>query len=222
MAEKVEYVIIPGDTVDGIGIYPSQEEELSIHDIYGQYEELARLLKQVPEHMRVIMLPGNHDAVRPAEPQPTFPEEIRSLFPQNVIFAGNPCYFSIHGIEIMAYHGRSMDDFIKALPSLDYSKGINIMEEMLKRRHLVPIYGGRTPIAPEHKDLLVIDRIPDIFVTGHGHSTGIKKYRGITLINASAWQSQTSYQKMHNFIPDPAKATVFDLRTGRTELLDFS
>jgi DNA polymerase II small subunit len=130
VAEKVEYVIIPGDTVDGIGIYPAQEEELAIHDIYGQYEELARLLKQVPEHVKVIMLPGNHDAVRPAEPQPTFPGEVRELFPPNVIFVGNPCYFSVCGVEILAYHGRSMDDFIKALPSLDYSKAIKIMKEM--------------------------------------------------------------------------------------------
>jgi DNA polymerase II small subunit len=86
----------------------------------------------------------------------------------------------------------------------------------------VPIYGGRTPIAPEHKDYLVIDKIPDIFVTGHGHSTGMSSYHGITLINASAWQSQTNYQKMHNFIPDPAKATIFNLKTGRADIMDFN
>lgn len=222
VAKKVRYLIVPGDTVDGIGIYPDQEEELAIDDIYGQYEELARLLGKVPEHVKVIMLPGNHDAVRPAEPQPTFPEEIRKLFPHNVIFVGNPCYFSLHGVEILAYHGRSMDDFIKALPSLDYSKAIKIMVEMLKKRHLAPIYGGRTPIAPEHKDHLIIDRIPDIFVTGHGHSTGIEKYRGVMLINASAWQSQTNYQKMHNFIPDPAKVPIFNLQTGEPSIIDFS
>ncbi|UCE39222.1 MAG: DNA-directed DNA polymerase II small subunit [Thermoplasmata archaeon] len=222
VAKKVGYLVVPGDTVDGIGIYPDQEEELAIDDIYGQYEELARLLSQVPEHIKVIMQPGNHDAVRPAEPQPTFPQEIRDLFPQNVIFTGNPCYFSLHGVEILAYHGRSMDDFIKALPSLDYGQAIKIMINMLKKRHLVPIYGGRTPIAPEHKDYLVIDRIPDIFVTGHGHSTGLKKYRGITLINASCWQSQTNYQKMHNFVPDPGKIPIFNLHTGEVSIMDFS
>jgi DNA polymerase II small subunit len=222
VAKKVGYIVIPGDVVDGIGIYPDQEEELEIEDIYGQYEELARLIRKVPEHIKVIMLPGNHDAVRPAEPQPTFSMEIQKLFPQNVIFVGNPCYFNIHGVNILAYHGRSMDDFIKALPSLDYSKAIKIMIEMLKKRHLAPIYGGRTPIAPEHRDYLVIDKIPDIFVTGHGHSTGMKQYRGITLINASAWQSQTSFQKMHNFIPDPAKVPIFNLQTGEPSIIDFS
>jgi DNA polymerase II small subunit len=222
VAEKLRYIIVPGDTVDGIGIYPDQEEELAIDDIYGQYEELARLLSKVPERIQVIMLPGNHDAVRPAEPQPTFPDEIRSLFPQNTIFMGNPSYFSLKGVEVLAYHGRSMDDFIKALPSLDYGEAIKIMIKMLQKRHLVPIYGGRTPIAPEHKDYLVIDRIPDIFVTGHGHSTGMKKYRGVTLINASAWQSQTNFQKMHNFLPDPGKVPIFNLHTGDASIIDFS
>jgi DNA polymerase II small subunit len=218
----VDYIIIPGDVVDGIGIYPSQEEELKINDIYGQYEELARLLNQIPKGIKIIMLPGNHDAVRPAEPQPTFPEEVRNLFSENVTFLGNPSYFSINGVQILAYHGRSMDDFIKALPALDYSKAKKIMVQMLKKRHLVPIYGGRTPIAPEHKDYLVIDRIPDIFVTGHGHATDFGHYKSVTLINASCWQSQTKFQKMHNFVPDPAKVTLVNLATGKAEIRDFS
>jgi len=219
---KIEYIVVPGDTVDGIGIYPSQEEELKINDIYGQYEELARLFKKVPENIKVIMLPGNHDAVRPAEPQPTFPEEIRNLISDKVVFLGNPCYFSIKGVEILAYHGRSMDDFIKAIPQLDYRRAKKIMLEMLKKRHLVPIYGGRTPIAPEHKDYLVIDKVPDIFVTGHGHATDLGNYRNVTLINASCWQSQTKFQKMHNFVPDPAKVPIVNLATFETEIKDFS
>jgi DNA polymerase II small subunit len=219
---RIEYIVVPGDTVDGIGIYPSQEEELQINDIYGQYEELARLFNMIPENIKVIMTPGNHDAVRPAEPQPTFSEEIRNLFSNNVFFLGNPSYFSIHGVEILAYHGRSMDDFIKAVPHLDYTKAKKIMLQMLKKRHLVPIYGGRTPIAPEHSDYLVIDRIPDIFVTGHGHATDLGRYRNVTMINASCWQSQTKFQRMHNFVPDPAKVPIVDLATGETEIRQFS
>jgi DNA polymerase II small subunit len=220
--EKIEYIVVPGDTVDGIGIYPSQEEELKINDIYGQYEELARMFNMIPKKIKVIAIPGNHDAVRPAEPQPTFPEEVRQLFSENVVFLGNPSYFSIHGVEILAYHGRSMDDFIKALPQLDYRKAKKIMLQMLKKRHLVPIYGGRTPIAPEHSDYLVIDRIPDIFVTGHGHATDYGRYRNVNLINASCWQSQTKFQKMHNFIPDPAKVPIVNLATSEMEIMQFT
>jgi len=99
---------------------------------------------------------------------------------------------------------------------------LEIMKVMLKKHHLAPAYGGYTPLAPEHLDYMVIDRIPDIFVTGHVHLATIGAYRGVTLINASSWQSQTSYQKMLNFIPDPAKLPIADLKTGNVTMMDFS
>src|SRR3989344_3826422 len=41
-AHKLRYIFICGDVVDGVGIYPSQEKELSIPDIREQYKEAAR------------------------------------------------------------------------------------------------------------------------------------------------------------------------------------
>jgi DNA polymerase II small subunit len=38
VAGKIKYIVIPGDVVDGIGIYPNQEHELVITDLYKQYE----------------------------------------------------------------------------------------------------------------------------------------------------------------------------------------
>jgi hypothetical protein len=95
------------------------------------------------------------------------------------------------------------------------------MKEMLKRRHLASMYGGKTPLAPEPRDMMVIDTVPDIFVTGHVHGAGLSHYKGVRLINASTWQSQTSFQKMHNFTPDPAKlvpGAPGDRRDGHAEL----
>ncbi len=220
-ASNIKYIVIPGDAVDGIGVYPNQEDELLISDIFTQYEKLAELLSEIPEHIQIIISPGNHDAVRQAEPQPCFPENIRKLFSDNVLFVGNPCYLTLNGVEILLYHGRSMDDFVTNVQSLTYNTPIAIMKEMLKRRHLAPIYGGRTPIAPEQKDYLVIDRVPDIFVTGHVHSAGVGVYRNVTLINASAWQSQTNYQKEHNFVPDPGKIMITNLQTLKTRIMKF-
>ena len=54
-----------------------KDEKFAIDDIYGQYEALARMIAALPDRLRVILLPGNHDAVRPAEPQPTFPASIQ-------------------------------------------------------------------------------------------------------------------------------------------------
>jgi DNA polymerase II small subunit len=219
--KKIKYLIISGDVVDGIGVYPGQEADLEIPDIYAQYEKLANLLQAVPDQIQIIILPGNHDAVRPSEPQPAFPSEITKLFDSNIKFVGNPCYFTIHGVEVLAYHGRSMDDFITVFPAIDISMAIPMMVEMLKRRHLAPIYGGKTPIAPEHEDYLLIDRIPDIFVTGHGHATAVDSYRNVKLINASTWQSQTAYQKMMNYKPDPAKVPIVDLQTYQHIVMEF-
>ena len=79
VASKVKYIVLPGDLVDGIGIYPGQEKELTIPNIYQQYEALAKQLEILPSHLTILLQPGNHDAVRPAEPQPTFEKEIQSF-----------------------------------------------------------------------------------------------------------------------------------------------
>jgi DNA polymerase II small subunit len=222
VAKDIKYIIMPGDLVDGIGIYPNQEDELLIEDVYAQYAELARLISRIPKSIKIIMMPGNHDAVRLAEPQPALPQEIRSLFDPSIMFVGNPCYLQIEGRTILAYHGRSMDDFVSSVRNLTYAEPGNIMKEMLRRRHMAPIYGGKTALAPEQKDYLLIDRVPDIFVTGHVHACSIGEYRGIKLINASAWQSQTGFQRMHNQVPDPAKVPMIHLGTGEVWIEDFS
>ncbi|RLF54945.1 MAG: DNA-directed DNA polymerase II small subunit [Thermoplasmata archaeon] len=223
VARKIKYIIMPGDIVDGVGVYPGQDKELDVTDVYKQYELLSKELERIPDHITIILQPGNHDAVRPAEPQPALEKEIQDLFSgKEYIFVGNPCYLSIHGVEILSYHGQSLLDFSTNIPNLRYNQPIEVMKIALKKRHLAPIYGGHTPIAPEHEDYMVIDRIPDIFVTGHVHVSAIGEYRGVTLINASAWQAQTNYQKMMNFVPDPAKLPVVDLRSGNATSMDFN
>jgi len=223
VAGKIKYLVIPGDVVDGIGIYPNQEEELSITDVYRQYETLAEQIRNIPNHITILMQPGNHDAVRPAEPQPTFEKEIRDLFTGvDIRFAGNPCYFSLDSVEILSYHGQSLLDFSTNIQHLKYNEPIEVMKQMLRKHHLAPTYGGYTPLAPEHSDYMVIDQVPDIFVTGHVHLASIGEYRGVTLINASSWQSQTSYQKMLNFTPEPAKLPIVNLKSGNVTIMDFN
>ena len=223
VASKIKYLILPGDLVDGIGIYPNQEKELSITNIYEQYEVLAKQLELIPDHIAIILQPGNHDAVRPAEPQPAFEKEIQDLFSgKEFMFVGNPNYLSLHGVEILSYHGQSLLDFSTNIQHLNYNEPTEVMKVMLKKRHLAPTYGGYTPIAPEHSDYMIIDKVPDIFVTGHVHISNIDNYRGVTLINASSWQAQTSYQKMLNFIPDSAKLPIVNLKTGNATTMDFS
>ncbi len=213
VAEKTRYLVISGDDIDGVGIYPGQEEDLSIEDVYEQYEELAKKLEDIPENIKIVMQPGNHDAVRPALPQPSFEREIKDIFSHlNITFVGNPCYLEMDGVVVLSYHGQSIQDFATYIPGMNQNQPTKIMKEMLKRRHMAPIYGGVSSLAPEKEDYMVIDLIPDIFVTGHVHVTSVESYRNVLLINASAWQSQTEYQKMMNFMPDPAKAIVVNFK----------
>jgi DNA polymerase II small subunit len=221
VAQDINYIVMPGDLVDGIGIYPGQEEELVIEDVYDQYRTLAEMVKGIPDRISTVMMPGNHDAVRLAEPQPALSDDIKKIFDSRISFVGNPCLMEIEGRTILAYHGRSFDDFIANSRHLTYANPLDTMKEMLRRRHLAPIYGERTALAPEQKDYLVVDRVPNIFVTGHVHKCATADYKGIKLINASAWQSQTSFQRMHNLVPDPAKVPMVHLGTGEMWVEDF-
>ena len=209
IAGRVKYIILAGDVVDGIGVYPGQEEDLAIMDIYGQYEAAAAHLEEIPKEIKIIVSPGNHDAVRQAEPQPAFQGEIGELFPKNVMLVGNPAYVDIEGVNVLIYHGRSIDDLISKIPRLSYEQPHKVMEELLKRRHLSPVYGGRSPVAPEREDYLVIEEVPDILHSGHVHTYGTGFYRGVFMVNSSTWQAQTEFQKKVNLNPMPGNVALY-------------
>ena len=92
------------------------------------------------------MLPGNHDAVRPAEPQPTLEPDIQQDF-NTTTFVGNPCDFSLDGVRLLSYHGKSIDDFVAGLRTVTYRDPVEAMRQMLRRRHLAPQWGGKTPLS---------------------------------------------------------------------------
>ncbi len=210
VAEDVKYLIIGGDIVDGIGVYPNQDKELSIKDITEQYNEAAKFLGNIRSDIKIIIAPGNHDASRVAEPQPAVPEEYANALYEldNVEFISNPGVVSLDGINVLIYHGRSFDDLVMAVKQFTYERNDLLMEELLKKRHLAPIYGERTPLASELEDYLVIDEIPDVFHTGHVHVNSYKKYKGVHLINSGTFQTQTEFQKIYNIEPTPAEVPV--------------
>ena len=221
LGEDIDYLVIAGDVVDGIGIFPGQDRELAILDIYEQYAKAAEYLNAVPKHIKMIISPGNHDAVRQAEPQPCFPERITRLFRSDITFVGNPAMVDIGGVKVLIYHGRSMDDIIAGTRGFSYGDPAKPMASMLRFRHLSPIYGGRVSIAPEKKDHFVIDPVPDILHCGHVHTVGVSRYKNVLTINSGTWQSQTEFQKRMNLQPMPAKATVVDLASMEYRINSF-
>ena len=210
VAEDVKYLIIGGDIVDGIGVYPNQDKELAIKDITEQYNEAARFLGNIRSDIKIIIAPGNHDASRVAEPQPAVPEEYaKALYEfDDVEFISNPGVVSLDGIKVLIYHGRSFDDLVMAVKQFTHERNDLLMEELLQKRHLAPIYGERTPLASELEDYLVIDEVPDVFHTGHVHINTYRKFKGVHLINSGTFQTQTEFQKIYNIEPTPAEVPV--------------
>jgi DNA polymerase II small subunit len=217
LAGKVKYVVVAGDIADGIGIYPNQEKDLEIQDIYQQYRMFDDFVSSIPDYIEVIAIPGNHDAVRRGEPMPAIPQDLITCDCHRL---GNPTFCKLEGISHLLYHGTSFDSIIASVPKLNYREPQKVMVELLKRRHLSPLY-GRNPIVPEAIDYLVIDTEPEIFQTGHVHMNGIGKYRGALLLNSGTFQDLTDYQVKQGHVPTPGQVYVYEAKLGKINRVDF-
>ena len=233
IAKKVQYLFITGDVVDGVGVYPLQQQELIIKDIYQQYEELARYLKRVPPHIQIILSPGNHDAVRLEEPQPPLHKEYaQSLYGwPNLHLVSNPAVVNIHksknfpGFDVLMYHGYSFDHYIATVDHIrengGYDRADLVMKFLLQRRHLSPSHSAAIYIPDDEEDPLVLSKVPDIFACGHLHKAAIAQYRNVTLLCSSCWQGLTPFQEKMGHKPEPARVPIVNLQTRRCTMLNF-
>lgn len=224
VARRVRFVLICGDVVDGVGIYPNQDRELEYPTAEEQLAKAEEMIGRIPGHVRVIVAPGNHDPGRRALPQPAIPKKYNSGLweRENVIMVGNPAMVSLNGVKVAMFHGQSIDDIVKVTPGLSYDKPADVMKRLLRARHLSPIYGSQTPIAPESEDHLVMEDVPDIFHVGHVHRMEVDRYKGILLINSGSWQRQTPFQASVGMVPNPGIAVLVNLKTFGVFTSDYS
>jgi DNA polymerase II small subunit len=215
IVERIRYVIVAGDVVDGIGVYPGQELQLSERNLKRQYLVAKAFLEQVPKHMKLLIVPGNHDPVRQALPQPAVSADVASpLYElENAVHLGGPANVKLDGVNFLIYHGRSLDDVIATVPDLTYDRPVQAMEVLLKARHLAPTYGKRTALAPEVRDMLVIDPVPDVFHAGHVHTLDVGSYRGTLVVNSGTFQAQTPFQANMGIDPICSIVPILDLST---------
>jgi len=220
-AGKIKYLIINGDLVDGIGIYPSQQSDLTITNIYKQFDKATEMLSEIPEYIKIFYSSGNHEPVRNAIPRPAVPKKYsEGLINLGVECIGNPSIVQTHGVNTLIFHGDSMLDMNMLIPGLENDKSVETMKEYLKCRHLAPIFGKKTQIAPISKDWLTIDKIPDIFHTGHIHINDMGSYNKIMLVNSGCFQSQTDFMKSLGIHPTPGILSIIDLDTLKGTQLD--
>ncbi len=222
LAGKIKYVMVGGDLVDGIGVYPEQDKELTILDIYKQYSVFFDYIENIPDYIHVFVIPGNHDAVQRADPQPVLPKELIGEFKKsNVHFLSSPSYVEVEGLKVLSYHGTSLDSVIHNIAGCSYFKPETAMVEVLKRRHISPIYGDN-PIIPGKKDPLVMSDPPDILHMGHVHKNGIAEYHGTQVINSGTWQARTDYQIKLGHLPTPCILPVYETRKAAMSAINFN
>ncbi len=231
-ARKIKYLFIVGDNVDGVGIFPGQENFLKLKSMQEQYFLLADYLRKVPKRITMFMCPGQHDAVRVAEPQPAisrkYAEPIYNI--ENLVLVTNPCYVELlegdKKFKVLMYHGASIHTLINEIKELREMKAhscpAKAVKHMLKRRHLAPSHGDVVYIPNAEVDPLVISEAPDVLCTGEVHRLDIERYNGILIITGSCWQGQTDFEEKIGNIPDPCKVPVLNLRTRELKIFDFS
>jgi len=230
--KKIKYLFVVGDLISGVGIFPGQENELNIKDVEDQYAKVAELFGKIRKDIRIIIAPGNHDAMRIMEPQPFLEEKyawpLYNL--KNVTLVTNPSTVNVgktgffEGFNVLMYHGYSIHYYANNIARLMKEKAAHqpekIMNYLLLNRHLAPTHSS-TLYFPSDKDPLMIEDVPDIFVVGHSHKSGINYYNNILVISGSSWESMTAFQEKMGNKPDFCKVPMFNLKTRAVKILDF-
>jgi DNA polymerase II small subunit len=233
--KKIKYIFVIGDNIDGVGVYPGQESLLQIKDCKSQYKRLAELFRQIPENIKIIMCPGQHDAVRVPEPQPALDEGFAKDLCEmkNVYLVCNPSLVEINceekkkGFKVLMYHGASMiRNWMDEIEELRLGKAhlnpSKISKYLLRHRHLSPTHSANVYVPTENEDSLAIKEVPDILVTGDLHKADVDIYNNILIIAGSCWQSTTPYEEKLGNRPDPCKVPMLNLKTREIKILDFS
>ena len=185
--------------------------------------------------MKIIICPGNHDAVRLAEPQPVLDYDIaKPIYElENVVVVSNPAIVNVgkegdfEGFDILMYHGYSYDDYSANVESIRFSGATisdrtnMVMKFLLQKRHLAPTHGSTLFIPDPDEDDLVIDTVPDFFVSGHIHKANITQYGKVTKISGGCWESITPFQIKAGHSPEPGKVPIVNLKTRATKILKF-
>jgi len=233
IAKKIKYLIIAGDLIEGIGIYPNQGKDARILSTEMQYHETARWLTQIPKHIKIICIPGNHDTDRLSEPQLKLPyDKAYALYNMdNLMMLSNPSIIKLFGedasggLTFMIYHGGSIFYYADKIQFLREKGGAKTPEEVVKylleKRHLAPSHGSTLYIPDSQQDPLVIKNMPDFFITGHTHKLSVSNYKGCTIVSCGCWVEMSDYQEKLGMFPDIGKCTLVNTKTRKVKIINF-
>lgn len=143
----------------------------------------------------------------------------------------NPAVVNIHkkedfvGFDVLMYHGFSFPYFADIVEDIRSKGGQKrpdlLMKFLLQKRHLSPTHTSNLYIPDKNQDPLVIENIPDFFITGHIHRVSSSDYRNVTMINCSSWLAETEYQVKVGLRPQPARVPIINLQTREVKIMNF-
>lgn len=220
IAAQISTIIIAGDLVDGVGRFSNQKLQILQSSYQTQYETLGTLLEKIPSEIQIIVIPGEHDATQTALPQPAIDRQIgEALYSiSNLGSYGNPLRCTIDNIDFLIFHGQGNDTLFQKHEQTNMNP-IEGIQHLLEYRHLCPEYGSFNPLAPFKRDYLVIEKIPNVIVTGHFHQAHFKVYKGVKIITCGTFQREDSEIPTKDGISFGI-VPVLDTKTGTVEMID--
>jgi DNA polymerase II small subunit len=179
-------------------------------------------LREIPSHIQIFVIPGEHDATQAALPQPAIDRQIGKalLAIPNLTSHGNPLRLSLEEMSLLVFHGQgNFELFQKHFQKAHFNPTIAI-KQLLEYRHLYPEYGSYNPLAPFNKDYLVIDEIPNVIVSGHLHHAYFEEYKGIKIITCGTFQRENQKTTQLEGKVSLGVIPILDTVSGNVEMVD--
>ncbi len=150
---------------------------------------------------------------------------------ENVTLSTNPCTIKIHEtpsfpcFDFLLYHGFSYfyygDRVEYLIENGGNDKTNEVMKFLLSKRHLAPTHNSNLYIPDKDEDFLIIDEVPDFFLSGHVHKVFVDQYKHITLLVGSCWQSKSLYEEKLGREPEIGRVPIVNLQTRDVRVFNF-
>lgn len=135
-------------------------------------KSIERFVEKLPEKCKVIVI------YSPANPIET----------KNANYFSSPSFLTVGGKINMLLCDGELFSIYKSL--WNKKKPEEVMLNLLKKRHLDPIFKPEKLFMEDH---LMIEPVPDIFVSGNLGSPGILNYKGTTIISCGGFSTEPLY-----------------------------
>jgi len=218
--QRIKYVLLIGDVVDGNSVYPAHWKDLELLDLKEQYQQLGQYLSLLRKDIQIIISPGNHDWARKVEPQ-RFVEEAQQILKRYIspILVSNPAYLSIEGVYFYLNHGTGIPRVVSELQNFyKMDQIIQIIKFLTIAGNFSPIRKGGPPVLETSVLAHIIPEKVNIVACGHTHNQGHLFYNQKLLISTGAWQGLTKYMKLLGVKPSLACGFCIDLKDPKNTI----